>query len=76
MPFTLVFSETAKAELERLDAEEAKRYRIVQRMLGYMETNLRHNSLNTHEFKSLKGANGRVPGYRRKEPRDQSRGGA
>jgi hypothetical protein len=26
--------------------------------LGFLETNLRHPSLNTHEFRSLKGPNG------------------
>ena len=26
--------------------------------MGYLESNLRHPSLNTHEFRSLKGPNG------------------
>jgi hypothetical protein len=32
--------------------------KTVRKTLGFMETNLRHPSLNTHEFTSLKGPNG------------------
>lgn len=44
-------------ELER-DKSLEKRLKAVRKTLGLMETNLRHPSLNTHEYKSLKGARG------------------
>jgi len=41
-------------------------------MPGFLETNLRHPSLNTHEFRSLKGPNGEkvFEAYVRKNTRE------
>lgn len=58
MDFRLLFSKTADAERKRLEKEDPQKHRKVQRTLGLLETNLRHSSLKTHEFKSMKGAKG------------------
>ena len=51
---------TARRQLEELERDKGleKRLKAVRKTLGLMETNLRHPSLNTHEYKSLKGAKG------------------
>ena len=51
---------TARRQLEELERDKSleKRLKAVRKTLGLMETNLRHPSLNTHEYKSLKGARG------------------
>jgi hypothetical protein len=55
----LEFTDEAKGQLERLCAEPAlsKRLKSVRKALGYLETNPRHPSLQTHKFQSLKGPN-------------------
>lgn len=51
---------TARRQLEELERDKSleKRLKAVRKTLGLMETNLRHPSLNTHEYKSLKGPKG------------------
>ena len=51
---------TARRQLEELERDKSleKRLKAVRKTLGLMETNLHHPSLNTHEYKSLKGARG------------------
>lgn len=55
MRFKLQFSEEAKLKLEEL--QEHKKYKgvlkQVRKVLGLMETNLRHPSLNTHKFDGI-----------------------
>ena len=58
MGFTLWFTATADAEYKRLGKQDPKKFKKVKRTLGYMETNLRHPSLNTHEFESMSGVKG------------------
>jgi len=60
MTFILVFTTIAEEHLERLkqDPGQKRILKDVLKTLGYMETNLRHPSLNTHEFSSLKGPHG------------------
>ncbi len=60
MSFRLVFTEEAGANIEELeqDAGLAKRVKAVRRALGLLETNPRHPSLQTHQFKSLTGSRG------------------
>jgi hypothetical protein len=55
----LEFTDEAKGQLERLSAKPAlsKRLKSVRKALGYLETNPRHRSLQTHKFQSLKGPN-------------------
>lgn len=56
----LVFSDEAAETLDALegDASQSKIYKAVCKTLGFMETNLRHPSLNTHEYISFKGPRG------------------
>lgn len=58
MKFILNFTAIAEKHLEQLKKDPARKriLKEVLKTLGYMETNLRHPSLNTHEFSSLKGA--------------------
>lgn len=48
----LVFSDEADETLTELehDSSQLKVHKAVRKTLGLMETNLRHPSLNTHEF--------------------------
>lgn len=53
------FTPTADEQFSVLERSPSKVavFEQVQKTLGYLETNLRHPSLNTHEFSSLTGAN-------------------
>jgi len=55
MAFELIFSDQADADMEKLENDKSleKRLKAVNKALGYLETNPRHPSLNTHEFTSL-----------------------
>jgi hypothetical protein len=55
--YELIFTRQADADLRELEEDSSKAaiLKAVRKTLGLMETNLRHPSLNTHEFKSLKG---------------------
>ena len=57
--YELEFSDEAKAQLERLNTDPAlsKRLKSVRKALGYLETNPKHQSLQTHKFQTLKGPN-------------------
>ena len=56
----LIFTPQADSDLQEIENNPAKRniLKAIRKTLGLMETNLRHPSLNTHEFNSLKGPNG------------------
>ncbi len=56
----LVFTPQADADLRELENDPSHRHilRAVRKCLGFLETNLRHPSLSTHEFQSLKGPKG------------------
>lgn len=60
MPFFLLFTEQAEADLVELEIKPnlSKRLKAVRKALGYLETNPRHPALNTHKYNSLKGRNG------------------
>ena len=51
----LSFTPSADAELRRLESDPSKKdiLKQVNKTLGYLETDLRSPSLQTHEFKSL-----------------------
>jgi hypothetical protein len=53
--FVLKFTDEATAQLAQLEKDSSleKRLKAVRKTLGRMETNLRHPSLSTHEYKSL-----------------------
>lgn len=55
MSFELVFTERADADLTRLENDKGlkKRLKAVNKSLGYLEINPKHQSLNTHEYTSL-----------------------
>lgn len=60
MRFKLKFTPEANKQLSELENNLSKKaaYNAVLKCLGYMETNLRHNSLQTHEFISMEGPRG------------------
>jgi hypothetical protein len=55
MQFKLQFSEEAKLKLRELEHDKSKKglLKQIRRVLGFMETNLRHPSLNTHKFTEI-----------------------
>ena len=57
---TLKFTAEADRNLSDLEKDKglAKRHKAVCKALGYLETDPRHKALKTHEFTSIKGANG------------------
>ena len=58
--FELEWTEEARGTYNLLkgDASQKKRYKAVKKTIGFLAINPRHNSLQTHEFLSLKGPNG------------------
>jgi len=55
MSFRILFTEEAALNLEELENQPSKKKRMksVKKSLGYLETNPKHPSLNTHEYTSL-----------------------
>lgn len=60
MIFTLIFNDIAKEQFRSLESSKSKKaiFKAVCKTLAYMETNLKHPSLNTHHFSTLEGPNG------------------
>jgi hypothetical protein len=60
MTFILEYTKEALADLNALNNDPSKKriLKDVIKTLRLMETNLRHPSLNTHEFHNFKGPNG------------------
>jgi len=58
--FELYWTAEAKEQYKLLktNASLGKRYKAVKKTIEYLALNPRHNSLQTHEFTSLKGPNG------------------
>ena len=58
--YGLIFTPQADADLREIETNPAKRkiLKAVRKTLGLLETNIRHPSLQTHEFTSLKGPSG------------------
>jgi hypothetical protein len=56
----LTFTPQADADLRAIEKNLSQKdtLKAVRKCLGFLEINLRHPSLNTHEFRSLKGPNG------------------
>ena len=56
----LLFTETANQQFEGLLNNPSKKgvLKQVQKTLAFLETNIRHPSLETHEYSSIKGVNG------------------
>jgi len=55
MQFKLQFSEEAKLRLVELEQDKSKKGLLKQlrKVLGFMETNLKHPSLNSHKFSGI-----------------------
>lgn len=55
MNFKFNFTDEADTDLKELEKDKGleKRFRAVRKALGYLQTNPRHPSLNTHEYTSL-----------------------
>ena len=53
--FALRFTRTAQETLENLERNPAKSGLVkqIKKSLGYLQTNPRHSSLNTHEYTSI-----------------------
>lgn len=62
MHFKLHFSDQAKKKLNTLSTDNSKKGLLKQvcKVLGFMEVNLKHPSLNTHKFTGLSCALGDV----------------
>jgi len=60
MSFELIFTNEADNDLTYLEQNPhlKKRLKAVRKALGYLETNPRHPSLNTHKYTSLRGLKG------------------
>ena len=60
MTFKLLFTHEAASQLKNLETEKslAKRLKAVRKALGYLETNPRHQALNTHKYSSIRGPHG------------------
>lgn len=60
LPRKLIATETAARHLLELEQDPSKKLILnaVRKTLALMESNLRHPSLNTHEFTSLSGPDG------------------
>lgn len=59
MRFELLYTPEADSQLSRLKAAKAKQLPAVQKALRLMASNLRHPSLQTHKYESMKGPDGR-----------------
>ena len=59
MRFELAFTEFADQQMDELEKTSHKKsvYKAVCKILGFMETNLRHPSLNTHKYSAMVGPN-------------------
>ena len=55
MKFKIRFTELADGQLSELENDKSKKgiLKQVRKVLGFMETNLKHPSLNTHKFDNL-----------------------
>lgn len=60
MIFRLIFNDDAKEQFQELKNSKSKQsiFKAVCKTLAFMETNLRHPSLKTHEFSTLEGPEG------------------
>lgn len=60
MTFDLIFTEKADSQLDFLEHSKDKKtvLKAVRKTLALMETDLKHPSLQTHEYSDLEGANG------------------
>jgi hypothetical protein len=58
MRFELLYTDKANEALDRLEAEDEKKFAKVRKTLGLMETNLKNPGLHTHKYDAISGADG------------------
>jgi len=60
MAFKLLFTQEAASQLKALERDKGlqKRLKAIRKALAYLETNPRHQGLNTHKYSSLRGPRG------------------
>lgn len=60
MKFEIFFTENSDEQLRELENLKDKKAicKSVHKILGFMETNLKHPSLNTHKYEKMQGPNG------------------
>jgi hypothetical protein len=60
MNFEIVFTENADEQMVELETAKDKKavLKAVNKILGFMETNLRHPSLHTHKYDGLEAPDG------------------
>jgi len=60
MNFEIFFTEHADEQMDILETSKDKKIplKAVRKILGFMETNIRHPSLNTHKYDEIEGPNG------------------
>jgi hypothetical protein len=60
VPFSIIFSVAAAAQLRQLEKDRglAKRLKAVRKTIGHLEVDPRHPALQSHRFVSLSGPNG------------------
>jgi plasmid stabilization system protein ParE len=58
--FELIFTPQADSDFREIENDTSKKniLKALRKTLGFLETNLKHPSLNTHEFTSLSWPNG------------------
>ena len=59
MRFKLKLTSEAEESLNSLKKGDPKKHKKVLKTLGLMELDLRHPSLNTHKYESMRGSNGK-----------------
>jgi hypothetical protein len=58
MPFRLVPTAEASAQIAELERLDLKKFRKVQKAILLLSSNPRHPGLNSHKYTALKGRNG------------------
>lgn len=58
MPFRLVFTPEAEAQLTALEQAFPKKYKKVRKTLGHLEKDPSHPGLQAHKYDSVPGPNG------------------
>ena len=58
MEFRIILAETAAKACDDLGQTDPSKLRKVYKTFGLLQTNPKHLSLQTHEYRSLKGPNG------------------
>ena len=56
--FELLYTPTASAQYDKLEAAQSKQFRAVDKALDFLVVNPRYGGLNSHKYESMKGPNG------------------